>query len=318
MGAGLMATASCSKNDPEIDGNPVPPVPPETAVVPTTEYDVTQLNYCTLFDNTPEVTQLQQQQDNELSGIASSRLNPGILYMHSDSRNAPVRITNAAGETLGSIILDGQTTLDPEDISVGPGPETGKYYIYLADIGDNNRSRQSVTVYRFEEPLLSRPDAATEIHIGTVAKLVLNYPEAVYNAETLLVDPLTGDLLVATKEVNRSTLYRAPFPQSETAANVLEPVLHMRFFDLLTSGDISADGREIVLRNKSQVWYWPRDLQAGIAETLLTPPLRAPYAGNEHQGEGIGFAADGSGYFTNTETRDYPGAVSTLSFYVRK
>ena len=50
----------------------------------------------------------------------------------------------------------------------------------------------------------------------------------------------------------------------------------------------------------------------------MMQPQVAPYAHNEPQGEGIGFAADGSGYYTNTEIKDHTGSVSTISFYKRK
>ncbi|WP_300596224.1 hypothetical protein [Niabella sp.] len=313
----LLVVGSCAKTGADVKA--VIPGPPETSKVPQTEYDVTQLAYCALFESTPVVTLMQRQDYNELSGIAAGMRNPGILYMHNDNRNAPVIISNAAGDDLGKIILDGVTTVNPEDIRVGPGPEAGKTYIYYADIGDNNRSRAAVTVYRFEEPVLSNPAAGTEIHISNIAKIVLKYPSATYNAETLLVDPVTKDIFIATKETNRSTLYRAAYPQSETIVTTMEPVLTMRFFDSFTSGDISAHGKEILLRNKSQVWYWPRNVAKSVAETLQTPPQMAPYAGNEHQGEGIAFAYSGSsGYFTNTEIRDYTGAVSRLSFYKKK
>jgi len=47
-------------------------------------------------------------------------------------------------------------------------------------------------------------------------------------------------------------------------------------------------------------------------------PQIAPYANNEPQGEGICFAADISGYYTDTEIRGYPGKLATMSFYKRK
>jgi len=307
----------CSKKNDEAKVLIPPPTPPVRPVA-SISYDPTQLEYSTLFENIPQARAIQRQDYNELSGIAASQKNPGILYMHSDSRNAPIVLSNALGQDLGKIILDGQSSLDPEDIAVGPGPEAGKSYIYFGDIGDNNSTRGSITVYRFEEPLIDHPDAATEIHISQLAKIVLKYPTSAYNAETLLIDPLTKDIFIASKEVNRSTIYRAAYPQSETTTNTMEAVLEMRFFDLFTSGDISMDGKEIILRDKGQLWYWTRSSGQSLVDALLVAPKKAAYNGNEHQGEGVAFAADGSGYFTNTETRDYPGAVSNLSFYKRK
>lgn len=315
---------ACSKTDSkpgETTTNPptdtTTPVNPPADTTPSTKYDITQLDYTLLFEDKPAVTAMLRQDYNELSGVAASQLNSGLLYMHNDSKNAPVIITNAKGEDLGKIVLDGVSTTNPEDICVGPGPEAGKTYIYLADIGDNKNTRTSITVLRFEEPVISNPTAQTEIHISAAAAITLKYPSYSYNAEALLVDPATKDLFIVTKETIKSTLFRAAYPQSTTSTTILTSVLKMPF-DLITSADVAADGSAVLLRNKGQIWYWKRTAGQTLVQTLLTAPGMAPYAGNEHQGEGVCFAADGSGYYTNTEIRDYTGAISNISFYKRK
>lgn len=315
----LCVACSKSGSNPGDTTNPPvvpPPVSPEDTT-PTTKYDITQLGMTQLFESAPSITKMIRQDYNELSGVAGSSLNKGLLYMHNDGKNSPIIITSAKGEDLGRIVLDNVSTTNPEDISVGPGPDAGKTYIYFADIGDNKNSRATIVVYRVEEPVISNPTAQTEIHISNAAKITLKYPSYSYNAETILVDPVTKDLFIASKETAKSTLYRAAYPQSTTTTINLEPVLKMPF-DLLTSGDIAADGSAILLRNKGQVWYWKRTATQSIVQALLIAPDMAPYAGNEHQGEGICFAVDGSGYYTNTEIRDYPGAVSNISFYKKK
>lgn len=318
-----MISVACSKSDskpgettnPPTDTIPVTP-PPVGDTTPSTKYDITQLGSTLLFEDKPAVTAMLRQDYNELSGVAASQLNKGLLYMHNDSKNAPVIITNAKGEDLGKIVLDGVSTTNPEDICVGPGPEAGKTYIYLADIGDNKYTRTSVTVLRFEEPVLSNPTAQTEIHISATAAIILKYPSYSYNAEALLIDPATKDLFIVTKETSKATLFRAAYPQS-TTTTTLESVLKMPF-DLITAGDVAADGSAVLLRNKGQIWYWKRSAGKTLVQTLLTAPEMAPYAGNEHQGEGICFGAAGEGFYTNTEIRDYAGAVSNISFYKRK
>jgi len=313
--ATVFTMVSCSKADIEKDPNAID-IPQQN--IPITAYDLTQIAYTTIFDFKPTVTKVERQDYNELSGIAASHINTGIFYMHNDAKNSPILITNAQGADLGKIILDGQSTIDPEDICVGPGPEKGKSYIYFADIGDNKNVRSSIAVYRLEEPLLKNPNADTQIHSNTVTKIVFNYPKGAFNAETIMIDPATKDLYIATKETNHSTVYKAAYPQYEKSNVILEPVVDMRFFDKLTAGDISSDGKEILLRNKGQIWYWQRQEGQSIAQTLLTAPQKAPYAGNEHQGEGICFTFGNTGYYTNTEIRDYPGAISNISYYQRK
>ena len=119
----VLALSACSKTDAGIgDDIEIPVDPPKTVEVPTTAYDITQA-YSTLFEMAPQTTLIERQDYNELSGIAASRQNTGILYMHNDSKNSPILISNTLGEDLGQIILDGQSIVNPEDICVGPGPE---------------------------------------------------------------------------------------------------------------------------------------------------------------------------------------------------
>lgn len=290
--------------------------PPET--VPSSVYDLSQLSPCGLFNTAPTVTVMARQDYNELSGIAESHSSPGFLYVFEDgAKSNAIYITNKQGADLGKIVIDGVSLRDPEDISVGPGPDATKNYVYMADIGDNNASYSSVIIYRFIEPNLSAAVTGGVMHITVFDKIQASYSRGATNAETMMVDPLTRDVLIATKETGKSYIYRIPYPQSTTTTTAVKPSA-MLGFDLLTSGDISPDGTEVLLRSKSQIWYWKRTAAEDIITTLLRKPQDASYAANEHQGEGVGFAADGGGYYTDTEIRDYAGAISNISFYKRK
>jgi hypothetical protein len=319
----LLGIQSCSKA--EQDQKPaikdtvvvVKPPPVVTDTLPKSNYDLSLLEKCTLFTSVPTVTVLKNQDHMELSGLAQSQRYPGLLYVHEDSGNAnEVYMTNTAGDDLGKIILDGVSNRDWEDIAYGPGPDAAKKYIYVAEIGDNDAIYKSIFVYRFAEPDLTNPDQQTVTHV-TPDKLQFVYPTGAVNAESLMLDPATKDLYITTKETSRSTLYVARYPQSATTTTTLTPLAKFPF-DLLTSADISPDGTEIIIRDTGQIWYWKRLSDETIVKAMLRQPQDAPYAGNEHQGEGICFAADGTGYFTTSETKKFPGDKSSLSFYKRK
>jgi hypothetical protein len=296
---------------------------PDTTVVvkdtmKSATYDLSLLTATTLFAAIPQVSLMQRQDYKELSGVAPSHAFPGLLYVHEDSGNAnEVYVTSTTGEDVGKLVLDGINNRDWEDIAVGPGPEKDKNYVYVAEIGDNNAVYKSIFIYRFPEPDLSGATAATIMHITAVDKIELIYPKGPVNAESLMIDPATRDLYIATKEGSRSTLYVARYPQSVTTKTTLLPLVKLPF-DLLTAGDISPDGNEILLRNTGQVWYWKRLPGESVAAALLRQPQDAPYARNERQGEGICFAIDNTGYFTDTEIKKYPGEKLSLSFYKRK
>ena len=318
----LIITAfSCNKS-----GNIVTPVkdsvitvkPPPTVVFATPTYNPSALDTTRLFDPIPVTNNLARKDLLEVSGVAASRLNPGILYIHDDSGNPnQVYLTDGSGADRGTLTLTPVGNRDWEDIAVGPGPVAGKNYVYVADIGDNDSKYSSVFVYRFPEPDLTGKTLPLIMNIDTLDIIQLKYPDGPRNAETLMVDPLTKDIYIASKSSNLSQVYVARYPQSTTATTTMIPVVKL-FFNKATGGDISPDGTEILLRSNELIWYWKLPAGTSISEGLLMQPQIAPYANNEPQGEGIGFATDNSGYYTDTEIKDHPGYLATISFYKRK
>lgn len=293
-----------------------PPVTPVTFLSPA--YDPASLDTTKLFNPVPVTNHLFRTDLVEISGIAASRANPGLLYIHNDSGNPnQVYLTDGTGADKGTLTLTQESNRDWEDIAVGPGPVAGKSYIYVADIGDNDAKYKTILIYRFPEPDLTGKTLPVTLDINEVDKIELRYPDGSRNAETLMVDPQTKDLYIASKENNVSKIYTARYPQNTTAITTLTPLIKL-LFNKATGGDIAADGTEILLRNKEAIWYWKLSPGTSILAGLLTKPQYAPYFNNEPQGEGIGFAADGSGYYTDTEVRDYPGTLATISFYKRK
>ena len=299
-----------NKTDPIISGS----IPVDS--VKKAMYDLTQVEKTNLFESVPSVTILKRQDLPELSGLESSRTNPDLLYTVEDSGNLnEIYLTNSKGENLGKIVLDGISNRDWEDLASGPGPENSKNYLYVGEIGDNDWVYPGIIVYRFPEPALTATSPQMYVHVVPDA-LKFTYPKSAVNAESLFLDPWTKDLYILTKEVGESNLFVARYPQSTTVVTKLIQLASFPF-DHLTSADISADGTEILVRNNSQIWYWKRMPNESVLNTLLRVPLEAPYFNNERQGEAICFAADGTGYFTVSETKKYPGAVAALTFYKR-
>ena len=279
-------------------------------------YDLSLLERTTAFGSIPIVTNLKRQDLMELSGLASSRSKVGILYTHEDSGNwNEIYMTNAKGDDLGKIVLDGIPNRDWEDLACGPGPDNSKSYLYVGEIGDNDSAYPKITVYRFPEPDLTALSPQTIVHISP-EMLQFTYPEGAVNAESLLLDPLTKDLYIMSKQVAHSNLFVAKYPQSTSSVTKLIQLASLPF-DLLTSADISPDGSEILVRNTGQIWYWKRQSNESVLNAMLRKPLDTPYFRNEHQGEAICFAADGTGFFTVSEIKKYPGDTVALSFYKR-
>ena len=264
----------------------------------------------------------------EVSGLAQSRTNPDVFWIHNDSGDQPrVYAVNRDGALLGSYTLAGATAIDWEDMAIGPAPD-GRSYLYLADIGDNAGRRMSVRVYRVREPLVDADQAPVLETLSGVTAYAFVYEDGPRDAEGFMVDPLTNDFYVVSKrEIDGNGLYRSVSP-SETRISTLARV---GTFSLTgtTGADISPDGLQILIRRYSSTIdpatppalagsYWSRPDASMSLMDLLARPGQTVSLVAESQGEAIAFAADNRGFYTTSEHGSRPGATTMqapLTFY---
>lgn len=234
---------------------------------------------------------------NELSGLVSSRRDPEAFWAHEDGGNPSVLVAiDASGSTLSEHALPATLT-DWEDLQAAIDPATGTPTVFLADIGDNARSRGSVSVWVADEPD-PRVDGPLAAH-----ELELTYPDGPHDAETLLVDPLTFDLYVVTKVSSGAAgLYVKRAPHDVAGASVLEDLGEPPALALTaTSGDVSPDGTRVVVRDyTTTALLFRRDGYLPLEDALWTAPCEVTLHG-EQQGEAIGFTADGAALVTTSE-----------------
>jgi hypothetical protein len=242
----------------------------------------------------------------EASGIAASRVNAEKWWVHNDSGDsARFFLVGASGGLLTTVTVDGATAHDWEDIAVGPPvAATGAGSVYLADIGDNDNRRASVVVYRAAEPIIALDAVGATTHVAADA-LTFTYPDGPHDAETLMVDPSTGDLVIITKDwsfAGHSVVYRAPGDLAGGSTTVLEKVatLALPVATLVTGGDVSSDGSVVALRSYRGVDLYARPAGQPLWSAFTSTPCAGP-APVEKQGEAIGFAANGADYATISE-----------------
>ncbi|WP_049815578.1 hypothetical protein [Niastella koreensis] len=253
------------------------------------------------FSSSPLVIPLKRKNLVEISGIAASLQYKDLLYLNQDNGHPNcIYLTNTTGQDLGRLVICGSDNRDWEDIALGPGPMADHSYIYVADIGDNHAWHGRIRIYRFPEPDLTTAAFPVKRTINNAETITLQYPDGPRNAETILIDPLTRDLYIVTKEDDSSNVYVASFPQDTRHKIMLEPVITLPFH-LVTSGNISANGLEILLRNEDYYWYWKRTAGESVADALKRPPQQITPAKKEPQGEAICFSPDRRGYFTSSE-----------------
>ena len=234
-----------------------------------------------------------------------------MFWVHNDSGDKPrIFALDGKGATLATYSFSGADANDWEDIAVGPGPKSGETYVYVGDIGDNGTSRKSVQVYRVAEPAAIQGDGK----LTGVDKLKLQYPDEPHNAETLMVDPRQGDLyLVVKAKSGKSPVFRAAAPWQDGDQRTLSQVAVLQFgvaplpslLPTTTGGDIAAAGDLIAIRTYDAAYTWSLTANQSVAEALAGKPCPLPLPG-QLQGESLGFAADGQGYWTVSEGESPP------------
>lgn len=247
----------------------------------------------------------------EASGLAASKANPGLLWTHNDSGNrAEVLLIDDKLNIRLTCVLENVINRDWEDIAVGPGPEPGKSYIYVADIGDNMAIFPYKMVYRFEEPQFT--EGKDKITVSKFDRIVFQL-DVKKDTESLLVDPKTKNLYVVSKREKPVYVYELKYPYSTTDTLTAEKIASIPFGQIVAA-DFSADGTEVLMKNYNNVFYWKLNNE-NLASALKRNPAIVTYE-EEPQGESVTFARDGSGFYTISEK--VKGEKSYLWFYPRK
>ncbi|MGI9596299.1 MAG: hypothetical protein ACR2QK_09070 [Acidimicrobiales bacterium] len=249
----------------------------------------------------------------ETSGLVAGRADRGVLWAINDSgQEAGIYAIDETGRDLGFFALTGPdgpiATVDTEDLAMAGGQ------IHLADIGDNGRRRPSVQIYLLDEPSVGGGPAPD----GTVnpsSIITATYPDGPTDAEALLADPVTGELLILSKDGDDgdapTRLYAVP-PQVDggresvetelvgmldvaalTARSSRFSIAGLIFPGAVTGADISEDGRTIALRTYGSVWLFPRLDGQTMAEALTGNEPCEGGTDSEPQGETVAFLPTG-------------------------
>ncbi len=233
----------------------------------------------------------------ELSGLVLSRSQRGVLWTHNDSGDSPrVLAVGLDGRLLADVAVTGAEAFDWEDIAASRGA------LYIGDIGDNVPQRDAVVVYRVAEPGVR--DGAAPVKTAPAGRIELRYPDGRRDAEALLRDPLSGALVIVSKSfTRRAGIYVASKPVSGTASTMRRAgSLRLGTGEAVTAGDVSANGRTIVLRTYTSAFVFTRRPGESVAAALKRRPCTAgAELFGEGQGEAIALSAGGHAFYTVPE-----------------
>jgi hypothetical protein len=238
------------------------------AAVPAAHVSLSATTGCPSFREPRTSGRIERSSIDEVSGIAASRRRP-LLWIIEDSGNGPwIHAVRRDGSVVTTVGVTGATNRDWEDLALAGG------WLWIGDIGDNERVRDEIQVYRIREPGPHR----TVVRATTVR---FRYPDGAHDAESLIVDARRDALFIVTKEPPGRTagIYRGTIEDpADGRLRTLERVGGVAIAQL-TGADRSKRG--VVLRSYSEakLFRWKRDRRVATALDGSACPL--PVGGGE-------------------------------------
>ncbi|MBB5959950.1 hypothetical protein FHS29_006572 [Saccharothrix tamanrassetensis] len=234
-----------------------------------------------------DVCQVTDQRLEELSGLASDG-DEWFAINDSDTGRIQLQVMDRTCEITRTITA-ATNPFDVEDLALAPDGT-----LWLADTGDNGRSRETVALHAIS------PD-------GTARLYRLTYPDGKHDAEALLLDAGGVPHIVTKESLGSPLVYRptgdldenAPTPMRQVAKVSISgsdtpggPLQSSVVTRVVTGGAMSKDGRVAALRTYTDAYLFPVP-DGDLAKALESDPVRIPLP-NEPQGEAITFDPDGT------------------------
>lgn len=255
----------------------------------------------------------------ELSGLASSRLRDGLLWAHNDGGNEPrLYAIGIDGKSLGSVLVDGASATDWEDIA--SFELDGASYLVIGDVGDNDAVRKKVALLFIREPAIVGDRVEKDLVVRPEWIVEFSYEDGPRDCESVAVDVPGERILLMSKRTKPPAVYTIPFRSAGAVATritdrVSIPTLDKKDSRLLaaigrfatqpTSMDVTPDGRLAIVQTYTDAWLFRRapdqawgDAFAGEPERLRVPPLL--------QAEAIAFDREGVHVFVSGEGTPNP------------
>lgn len=266
----------------------------------------------TNFEKGIPLSELTNKKLKEVSGIAASVGHPGMLWALNDSGNdAEIFLLDKNLEIKLTVKLLGIKNRDWEDITVGPGADSTKSYVYVGDIGDNDSVYPYKYIYRFPEPDLEK---GGHIALSNFDAITFKLEGTIKDTESLFIDTKSKNLYVVSKREEPVFLYELKSPLNSGDTLTALKILSMPFREIVAATRASKNG-DILMKNYADIYYWENKRGEDVITLLKKDPLEIPYEG-EPQGEAITWAADGSGFYTLSEKKKK--RPSYLYFYSKK
>jgi len=256
------------------------------------------------YRRSEQIATLANRRINESSGLASSRLTPGVFWTHNDSGDPPRAFAfNRKGQNLATLTIRDAQAVDWEDMcSYTLGQ---KSYLLLADVGDNDAKRKSCTLYIVEEPKLDATKRNANLSTDAAVRIEFSYEDGPRDCESVAVDPTEKTILLISKRGDKRYVYTLPIPETTPAKPLLAKKIATISIPQTTAMDISPDGQRAVVLTYLQAYEFTRRDGESWAQTFARTP-RTLLMPLRRQGESICFGPDGKILYLTSEQLPTP------------
>ena len=266
----------------------------------------------------------------EVSGIAASQANTGLVWMLKDAGNA-AEVSGVSADDGSTRIVVGLPVdnIDFEDVAVGPCPDLSSPCVFVADTGDNDATRAVIFIYAFPEPELAtlKPDDGTgiaRVDLTAVWTMPLIYPDNIRpDVEAIAVLPDATALILFEKAEAASArifTYRAPWTtltpldgaDDNDAARVVEltgsitvPASVGNDEDRrITGASMHWSGTRLLIRTTGALLEYAATDPASFFDLLGRAPRQQVVSpAGEEQGEAITHDDAGTGWLSISEVK---------------
>jgi hypothetical protein len=240
---------------------------------------------------------------NESSGLACGRANKDTFWTHNDSGGKPqIYAFGLKGEELATVSLSGAQVQDWEDMA--SFSHSGRHYLLIADIGDNDAKRESCTIYVVPEPKLhggKKPMGASATPVQTIQ---FRYEDGPHNCESVAVDPQTRTVYLVSKVAESGCkVYSLPLPEQKRGKIAVAKAVADLNISTTTAMDISPDGLRAIVLTYGDGFEFVRGPKETWGQGFSRPPRQIKMP-SRVVGESVCYGPDGKTLYLTSECKD--------------
>ena len=254
---------------------------------------------------------------NEASGLAVSSMSDSFFWIINDSGGKPeIFLCNTDGTSRGAITIKGAKNRDWEDLS--SFTVDGKPFLLVADTGDNQSQRDSVTLLIINEPSLPRVGQSVAGEVAVSWKIDFTFEYGPRDCEAVAVDQKNEKIVLISKRTNPPQVYELPLRPGRgtqvakkigTARTIAPALSFIPFRNQPTGLDISSDGSTAAVVTYYGVFLFSRKDGREWHDAFAEEPQRIG-SHSLAQAESVAFTKDGQVIFAVSEGVGSP--VSTF------